>query len=149
MAAHKPISASESDAAKFRTLINRTSSCWLWVGALDACGYGVFRGFRAHRVSWVLANGRQIPPGLTLDHLCRVRACVNPAHLEPVTNRENVMRGESRAARRRRSTHCLHGHLFTPENTLVRYNDERRCRTCENLHHRRKRVNHKLRRASS
>lgn len=74
------------------------SGCWLWVGAIGSNGYGVFRlsdkSASAHRYSWEQLVG-QIPDGLHLDHLCRIRNCVNPAHLEPVTPRVNVQRGTS------------------------------------------------------
>ena len=72
-----------------------------------------------------------IPEGLTLDHLCRVRACVNPAHLEPVTLRENTLRSPSApTAINARKTECLRGHAFTPENTWV-HRSRRCCRECK------------------
>lgn len=70
------------------------SGCWLWAGADNGGGYGKFRGKYAHRVSYEMRNGA-IPEGLHLDHLCRVPCCVNPDHLEPVTNQENARRGEA------------------------------------------------------
>ncbi|WP_414654556.1 HNH endonuclease signature motif containing protein [Intrasporangium sp.] len=75
-----------------------------------------------------------IPEGLVLDHLCRNRACCNPAHLEPVTIRENILRGEP--ANR---THCPHGHAYTPENTRID-NNMRSCRTCIRERARRRRA---------
>jgi hypothetical protein len=91
---------------RFHSCVDRSSeSCWLWKGSLDGKGYGQFSidnlNFVAHRVSFVLA-GRTVPVGLELDHLCRVRRCVNPAHLEPVTHRENVRRGLAGQSPRRR-----------------------------------------------
>lgn len=71
-----------------------------------------------------------IPDDLTLDHLCRVRACVNPDHMEPVTIRENALRGETAAARNAAQTHCPQGHEYTGENTYVTTAGSRRCRTC-------------------
>lgn len=72
------------------------SGCWLWFGATTERGYGVVvangRSIRAHRISYETAKG-QIPEGLVLDHLCRVHCCVNPDHLEAVTQLENVRRG--------------------------------------------------------
>ena len=68
------------------------SGCWLWAGADNGVGYGKYRGKYAHRVAYEAARGA-IPEGMFLDHLCRVRCCVNPDHLEPVTNVENIRRG--------------------------------------------------------
>ena len=91
-----------TDAERFWAMVQKTSTCWLWTGSLKVEGYGHFRAdggmWRAHR--WAYENGvGPIPAGLTLDHLCRVRACVRPSHLEPVTQGENNRRG--RLARRR------------------------------------------------
>lgn len=93
----------------------RPSGCWEWTGAVDLNGYGVVYGNgrmrKAHRVLYEKANGT-VPHGLELDHLCRNRKCVNPDHLEPVTHRENILRGVGTAASRARQTHCKHGHEF-------------------------------------
>lgn len=106
--------------------------CWLWTGATSV-GYGRFnlddRLGMAHRISYELLIG-PIPDGLHLDHLCRVTTCVNPAHLEPVTCRENIVRGVGPSAANAVKTHCIHGHEFTPENTHVRSRGARECRTC-------------------
>lgn len=79
-----------------RIVIDGTADCWLWVGARNAKGYGTanYAGrFRlAHRVTYEMAHGA-VPRGMQLDHLCRMRSCVNSAHLEPVTPRENILRG--------------------------------------------------------
>ena len=116
------------------------SGCWLWLEGLNDSGYAKFwdgsKQVRAHRYAYEHFIG-PIPNGLTLDHLCRVRCCVNPAHLEPVTVTENVMRGFSPPAVYARRTHCANGHEFTPENTR-RWFDEKRgafrrqCKTCKN-----------------
>lgn len=70
------------------------SGCWLWAGADNGDGYGKFRGEYAHRLSYKRHKG-PIPDGMHLDHLCRVPCCVNPDHLEPVTNKENARRGRA------------------------------------------------------
>jgi hypothetical protein len=110
------------------------TGCWLWTGGLRGSGrYGQFRngkrlGF-AHRYAYELLVG-PIPDGMQLDHLCRVRLCVNPAHLEPVTARENTMRSEALTARNARKTHCLRGHPFDEANTIETVRDGRLHRTC-------------------
>lgn len=85
--------------ARFWPKVNKTDSCWLWTGAKTGAGYGMIREvghggkmLMAHRVAYELLVG-PIPEGLFLDHLCRTPLCVNPAHLEPVTCRENMRRG--------------------------------------------------------
>jgi hypothetical protein len=107
------------------------SGCWLWTGTLND-GYGVVRVNRkskkAHRVVFERARG-PISAGLTLDHLCRVRSCVNPDHLEPVTNRVNCLRGESFAAKAARRTHCRHGHPLTWTRRGRRW-----CRPCDRVY---------------
>ena len=107
--------------------------CWLWTASLDPYGYGqttingLHRG--AHRVVYQLLVG-PIPDGLTSDHRCRVRSCVNPDHMEVVTRGENVLRGEGPPAVNARKTHCIHGHEFTPENTITKRLG-RGCRECD------------------
>lgn len=106
--------------------------CWLWQRRLTSRGYGQMRGFdgqvSSHRFAYELLVG-PVPEGLQLDHLCRNRACCNPAHLEPVTVRENLLRGETINARNAGKTHCVHGHEYTPENTYLD-GKGRQCRTC-------------------
>jgi hypothetical protein len=108
------------------------NDCWIWTAAKDRDGYGVFypcKVYRAaHRYSYEY-HVAPIPDGLELDHLCRVRACVNPAHLEPVDPLTNKQRVSLR-------THCKNGHEFTPENTHLRVtgggeNQGRACRACQ------------------
>lgn len=106
--------------------------CWLWTRGM-AKGYGHFSvigqpHIGAHVWAYRTMVG-PIPNGLEIDHLCRVRHCVNPTHLEPVTKRENVLRGEGIAAKNARQTHCKNGHPFDDENTL-HLNCHRRCRIC-------------------
>ena len=115
------------------------SGCWLWMGECNSKGYpwirrGRSRKIMAHRLIYEQMRG-PIPVGLTLDHLCRVRCCMNPSHLEPVTNAVNILRGESWSARNARKVMCPTGHLYLPENTSVirRTNGStfRRCRRCK------------------
>jgi hypothetical protein len=113
-----------------------SDECWLWRGYVNNYGYGDFwigRNTKAHRYSYELQVG-PIPAGLVLDHLCRVRHCVNPRHLEPVTIGENVMRGKTLAAANAAKTSCMNGHPFTPENTWRRIDRPGRvCRICRGL----------------
>lgn len=115
---------------RFWARVAKTSTCWLWTGALSKSGYGVLhfggRKISAHRHSWQMHRG-PMPEGLVTDHLCRVRHCVNPDHLEPVTNGENVLRGIGPAALNKRKTLCVRGHKLTP---VPGEPDRRRCETC-------------------
>lgn len=113
--------------------------CHVWCGTLATNGYGQI-GLRshhkkfAHRISYELAKG-PIPEGLVIDHLCHVRSCVNPDHLEAVTNEENLRRGDGFALRNGRRGHCRNGHEYTPANTYINPNNDsdKRCRTCAQL----------------
>lgn len=110
------------------------NGCWPWLGSITTAGYGQIREHRsrknipAHRAVYELRVGL-IPAGLDLDHLCRNRACVNPAHLEPVSRRTNVLRGASPSAHRARLTHCPAGHPYDEQNTYV-WHGMRHCRVC-------------------
>ena len=109
--------------------------CWEWIGGKVQGGYGVLpmntaadraahSSRLAHRISYEIHVG-PIPDGLTIDHLCGNPSCVNPAHLEPVTMRENIRR-----ATFANKTHCANGHEYTPENTYVMPSGYRDCRRC-------------------
>ena len=105
------------------------TGCWIWTGAKDKrSGYGNAwhegRNIKSHRLAYVLHVGL-IPEGLVIDHLCRTRECVNPDHLEPVTNAENLRRGLGHGS----ETHCPTGHPYDEENTAV-YSGKRHCRAC-------------------
>jgi hypothetical protein len=103
--------------------------CWLWVGTVRPDGYGLFGAGnrRAHRVAYELFVG-PIPEGAELDHLCRVRHCVKPAHLEPVTPTENRRR-QAPWHWRHNSSHCPNGHPYSGPN-LIRNSRGRTCREC-------------------
>ncbi|GHH87893.1 HNH endonuclease signature motif containing protein [Streptomyces capitiformicae] len=151
-----PAPAAQPDEAdRFWAKVDKTGSCWIWTAAKARGNYGSFhssgrkgRTHRAHRYAYELLVG-PIPAGLYLDHLCHNedpacpggdncphRRCVNPAHLEAVTPRENSLRGVASAALNARKTHCDKGHEFTPENThhikpsKSQPNGARRCRAC-------------------
>lgn len=128
----RPLTDEEFDA-RFWMQVEKTESCWLWRGCIDSNGYGVFNRKRkldrVHRYSYSTANG-PIPKGLHLDHLCRVRNCVNPAHLEAVTSKENWRRGMSPAAISVATNKCKRGHELSGEHLYVRPDGWRGCLTC-------------------
>jgi hypothetical protein len=110
------------------------NGCWEWLGGLNHKGYGRltynYKGYAAHRFVYELLVGA-IPEGLTLDHLCRNKRCVNPAHLEPVTIGVNVMRGEGLAKQNATKTHCIHGHsLANAKIGLAHGKPTRICQIC-------------------
>ena len=125
-------------AEKLLTKVNKTQSCWVWVGAKSGSGYGRIRVgdklHQAHRISYELFR-ESIPAGMNLDHLCLNKLCVNPEHLEVVTSQTNTLRFTRARAK------CRNGHRYTNENTWWRKNSSnvsevnsegltRTCRTC-------------------
>lgn len=104
-----------SDEARFWAKVDKTGHCWIWQAAPSSSGYGTFkvhgRTEQAHRFAYELLVD-QIPFGLTIDHICRVRMCVNPDHMEVVTLRENLMRGNSPSSVHARKETCPNGHLY-------------------------------------
>lgn len=114
--------------------IEMKDGCWIFTGAIATSGYGRI-GFRnrtlqAHRAAYEEFVG-EIPDGLHIDHLCGNKRCVNPDHLEPVTQVENNVRAA--VVRVANTTQCKHGHAFTPDNTFMHKRGGRQCRTCHNL----------------
>ena len=127
---------------RFWSKVDKTETCWVWTNHLNWCGYGAFRigdkKHGAHRVSYVIDRGEQIPEGFQIDHLCKNRACVRPSHLEVVTLQENVRRG-NKGGTGRFKTHCVKGHPLV-EGNLYHYQKNgrpaRRCRECDLMRHR-------------
>ena len=156
----------EAQLARFWPKVREAGECWLWTGYRNPRGYGHFmiqkRPRQAHRVSYEHFR-ESIPPGMQIDHLCRVPQCVNPWHLEVVTPAVNAARSYwSPESRKRHSqwlttrpvsedtranisigharrTHCIHGHEFTPDNTYFKPTTQvargwvRQCRTCTRM----------------
>lgn len=135
-----------------RTAADPDSGCWIWQGAVNAGGYGrVSVGSRAegtlrqefiHRAVYE-ALVAPIPEGLHIDHLCRVRHCVNPEHMDPVPKAVNTLRGEAPAARNARKTHCDNDHPLEGDNLRVTRAGHRQCRTCFRASQKRHRQRHR------
>lgn len=122
------------DRYRFWSKVKKTSGgCWFWTASVNHGGYGKFwvdgHTIQAHRVAYILERG-EIEEGLTLDHLCRERRCVKPAHLEPVTIKENLDRSPRNPKYR---THCPSGHVYDLVNTSYTVPGERRCRECAKI----------------
>ena len=117
------------------------SGCWLWDGYWSTKGYGITtlknNPYYAHRVMYESLRG-PVPKDMELDHLCRVKCCVNPDHLEIVTGAENMRRGFSPSGINRRKTHCLRGHLLSGDNLYG--NRGRDCRECNKIRLRAKKL---------
>src|SRR5215472_3057577 len=122
------------------------SGCWIWMGFVNENGYGkVVRPsirkspIAAHRYAFEKVKG-EIPSGLDLDHLCRVRCCVNPDHLEPVTRYVNNHRGLGPwGGKRRHPTRCPRGHIYNNVNAVITKKGCWSCRICQkyNMRYRR------------
>lgn len=125
--------------------------CWMYAGQLSASGYGIVAVYhdnrstsaRAHRAMYETLVG-EVPEGLELDHLCRNKACINSAHLEPVTHRENVLRSVGAPGINAAKTHCSNGHEFTEDNIyrFKRAPNTRICRMCVSISQKQKGKNY-------
>lgn len=137
---NKTISLSRSDERRLWAKIEKTDGCWLWTAGKTPAGYGKFwlsgATELAHRIVYIALVGT-VPYNLTLDHTCRVRHCVNPDHLDPVTQQENTLRSPiAPAAINAKKTHCLKGHPYSAANTHIangRRREERQCRECSRI----------------
>ena len=125
-------------SVRFWEKVNKTENCWEWVGAKSVDGYGRMtiddKGINAHRIAYEWLVG-EIPKGLVIDHLCRVRCCVNPAHMRITTHLENIRAGEAPTIQIWKSSKCKRGHDLTGHNAIVRKDGWRRCRTCTNVNY--------------
>jgi hypothetical protein len=110
------------------------SGCWIWLLHTDKEGYGTIwkdgKNYFAHRHYYEMHKGL-IPAGLQIDHTCNVRCCVNPYHLDPVTGLENMRRMAMRRSKHGLDEVCKHGHAFDADNTRIRKDGRRQCKTCQ------------------
>jgi hypothetical protein len=125
----------DKDSMRFWSKVAPVGECLLWTGCLDSRGYGRIysevtkKGRRSHVVSFEIAYG-PVPDGLEIDHLCRNRSCVSPAHLEAVDHRTNMLRGSGCFKRGATPSHCGAGHPRAEENTVLDNRGYRECRIC-------------------
>lgn len=133
-----------SDLARFMDKVEPepNTGCWLWAASTTPRGYGEFgqggKIRRAHK--WLYEQTRgHVPVGLVLDHKCRTPSCVNPEHLEPVTQRVNILRGTAPAALQAQQSHCIHGHELAGDNLYTKPNGARQCKACRRETDRRRR----------
>jgi len=132
----------KSSEVRFWSRVQKTESCWIWRGAIGSHGYGNFavsakredpQFMLAHRYAYQLLRG-PIPEEKQLDHVvCNTPSCVNPWHLEPKTQWENMRRGSSPAAKNARKTNCVRGHFLDGKNMRINSRGDRVCRSCDNL----------------
>lgn len=119
----------------FWNKVQFTTDCWIWLGGKNIWGYGQFwngsKTIQAHRFSYQLWCG-VITNKQHLDHICRNRKCVNPNHLEIVTQKENIMRGIGITSINSKKTHCKRGHLLNGDN-LYTYDNQRKCKECRRM----------------
>lgn len=114
------------------------TACWPWEGRINKDGYGMAyerstkKYIVAHRMVYTAIKG-PIPESMQIDHLCRNRSCVNPSHLEPVTQQENIRRGEGIAVGNARKIFCMRGHPLYGENLGINKAGNRFCRECKKM----------------
>lgn len=129
------LSRPDVEARFFANVTENHVGCWVFA-SLDVQGYGQLQidgaAVRAHRWCYEFLVG-PVPEGLVLDHLCRNPACVNPDHLDPVTQQVNTLRGVGPAALNAAKKECLRGHAFSPENTYITPDGRRMCRSCQRI----------------
>lgn len=129
-------SAIPSAERRFLDKTHADLGCWIWSGATMKGGYGLFYAdgekILAHRWSYAHYIG-EIPSGMHIDHLCETRNCVNPMRLEPVTPRENLMRGRNHVALTAGKSHCYRGHEYDAVNTRIRPDGQRSCKACRRI----------------
>lgn len=127
----------------FWSKVEKTDTCWNWNGCTNGVFYGLIsvnnKNILVHRFSYELHKGK-IPDGLQIDHLCRNKLCVNPEHLEAVTQYENLKRGNT-WLHHKSKTHCKNGHEYNEENTYKPIPNHRICIICRRE---RERKNYKL-----
>lgn len=126
-----------TEAQLSKIVIDQSTGCLLWQGLTTKHGYGIGRvngkQSNLHRAIYQVWTGETLSPETTLDHKCRRRNCLAPAHLEPVTQRVNNLRSTSPSSMNARKTECIRGHAFTPENTKWikgKHGSKRQCREC-------------------
>lgn len=125
---------------RFWSRVEKTDTCWLWRGGITTQGYGRFfyrgKDVPSHHMPMIFRG--ETPPKypMVCDHLCRVRNCVRPDHIEVTTQGVNTYRGVSPFAKNKAKTHCIRGHEFSPENTRLTFRDGkplRQCKACEGM----------------
>lgn len=135
-----------TELQRFWAKVNKTDTCWLWTAALNTYGYGHFnvnkKGNGAHRIAYQITV-RKLTTDQILDHICRVRHCVNPSHMRVCTNKENILDKNSQSSARlnKEKTICPKGHPYNFSNTYIHPTGRRCCRKCATERARRKREN--------
>lgn len=125
------------DFLEARYIPEPNSGCWLWIGEMNRNGYGRFKDPRtgryimAHRRSFEVEHGRRLPRNRVLDHKCRVRSCINPAHLQPRSGKVNTLLGKGPTAVNARKRSCIRGHRLAGKNLYRTPEGYRACRRCK------------------